>query len=147
MDENNISYQILSPTSPGLQFLKYKNKKEIIKKAQEVNDYMYSKIKDYPNRFKVFAVLPIGYSEEASVELDRCAKKLGMVGALVNGNTIIYKNNKPLALFYDTPDYNILWKKFVELDVPLYIHPAVYPSIDEIVPDKNLNPFTKNILY
>jgi 2,3-dihydroxybenzoate decarboxylase len=37
----------------------------------------------------------------------------------------------------------VLWKKFVELDVPLYIHPTVYASTDTLVPDKNLDSFYK----
>jgi len=141
MNENNVSYQIIAPTAAGLQYLKNSTEEEQIKKAKEVNDYMYNKIKEYPKRFKAFAVLPMGSPKAAAKELERCIKELGMVGSLVNGCHISYKNSKPIALFYDTPEYDILWKKFVELDVPLYIHPTVYPSTDNIIPDIALNDF------
>lgn len=128
MDENNVICQIISVTAVGIQGLKYVSNKYPITKSIEVNNYIYSQIKDYPNRFKSFAVLPMTHPKEAAKELERCVKKLNMVGALINGNQIIFKNGKQQVLFYDTPDYDVLWKKFVELDVPLYIHPTVYTS-------------------
>ena len=141
MNKNNVSVQVISPTAQGLQYLKYKTQEEQIKKAMEVNDYMYNQIRYYPTRFKAFAVLPMGSPKAAAKELERCIKEYGMVGALVNGSHITYKNNKPKALFYDTPEYDVLWKKFIELDVPLYIHPTIFPSIDSNVPDKDLDEF------
>lgn len=130
MDKNNVIIQVLSPTAPGLENLKIKTIEGQVKKAIEVNNYLYNKIKNKPTKFKGFASLPMRDPLKASLELDRCIKELGMVGALVNGPDIIYKNNKKEMLFYDTPEYDILWKKFEELDVPLYIHPAVYESLD-----------------
>jgi 2,3-dihydroxybenzoate decarboxylase len=89
---------------------------------------MYKQTQKNPTRFKAFAVLPMRDPKEAAKELERCVKELKMVGALVNGNDISYSKNYKDgdALFYTTLDYDILWKKFVELDVPLYIHPTVY---------------------
>ena len=142
MDKNNVIIQVLSPTAPGLENLKVKTIEVQVKKAIELNNYLYNKIKNKPSKFKAFASLPMRDPLQASNELDRCIKELGMVGALVNGHDIRYKNNKKEILFYDTPEYDILWKKFEELDVPLYIHPTVYESLD-IHEDKSLIHFYK----
>lgn len=128
MKKNNVICQVLSPTASGLQGLKWVSDEFPIEKSREVNNYMFSKIKENPTHFKAFATLPMMYPKEAVKELERSVKDLNMVGALVNGNTIIYKDGKAEVLFYDTPEYDILWAKFVELDVPLYIHPTVYTS-------------------
>jgi 2,3-dihydroxybenzoate decarboxylase len=141
MKENNVIYQVISPTASGIQNLHYYE--DQVKKAEEVNNYMYDKIKDYPNNFKAFATLPMQDPEKAALELERCVKELGFVGALVNGNDVKYNSDgtKNVLLFYDTPDYDILWAKFVELDVPLYIHPRVYPSLNTTQPDPLLQDF------
>lgn len=148
MKENNISIQVLSSIPGGLQNLVVKTKEGQVKKAIEVNDYMYNKIKDYPKSFKAFAALPMRDPKEAAIELERCVKKLGMVGALVNGTDVLYVKDKigkekSIMLYYDTPEYDVLWKKFEELDVPLYMHPTVFMSLNEDLPDNNLLGFYK----
>jgi len=146
MNKNNIIFQILSFTASGIQGLKSRSVKTQIIKAQNANNYLYKQIKEYPDRFKAFATLPMQSPKAAVIELERCIKDLGMVGVLLNGNDIIYnKDNKSInkMLFYDTPNYDIFWKKLVELDVPLYIHPSVYGSPSESVPDKYLLKFYK----
>jgi hypothetical protein len=56
---------------------------------------------------------------EAPVELERCIKQLGFVGALVNNHTN--------GTFYDDEKCWPVFEKAVELDVPIYIHPS-FPS-------------------
>jgi predicted TIM-barrel fold metal-dependent hydrolase len=135
MRDNNIIMQIISPTAPGLQRFTGKTKKSQVLQAQFVNNYMYNKIKGKSN-FAAFATLPMRDPKAACVELERCVKELGMVGALVNGNDF-YKGR---VLFYDTAEYDPLWAKFVELDVPLYLHPLVYGTVDG-TPDNHLANF------
>jgi 2,3-dihydroxybenzoate decarboxylase len=124
MNENNISVQVISPSTPGIENVKSKNQ---ISKAKEVNDYMFQRVKNNTDRFKIFATLPMSHPKESAEELERCVKKMNMVGALVNSNDFDSKGN---ALYYDTKEYDILWAKFVELDVPLYLHPRTYPTIE-----------------
>jgi len=145
MDENNVIYQIISPTASGIQNLNNKSNEYQIKKAVEINDYMHSKIRDHTNRFKAFCSLPMRSPKAAAKELERCVKNLGMLGALVNGNDNIYNNGSKNAeaLYYDTPDYDVLWAMFEKLDVPLYIHPTIYPSVDVLQPDEALQAFYK----
>lgn len=141
MEENNIVVQVISPTASGLQNLRDRNVKGQVQKATDVNNYMYHQIKNYPKQFKAFCTLPMRDPFSSVKELKRCVNELGMVGALVNGIDIVYK--EPISstypnrfpLFYDTKNYDILWKTFEELDVPLYIHPTVYNSVNTNYPD------------
>ena len=82
------------------------------------NDDLAAKIKESKadKRFAGFAILPMGYPEAAAAELERTVKKLGFVGALVD--------NKYGDQFYDGDEYDVLWKKAEELDVPIYLHPS-----------------------
>jgi predicted TIM-barrel fold metal-dependent hydrolase len=60
----------------------------------------------------------------AATELHRCIRELNFLGALVDGHA---RNN----LFYDGPEYDVLWSAFQELDVPIYLHPT-YPQISQV---------------
>ncbi|CAO1633510.1 unnamed protein product [Parajaminaea phylloscopi] len=85
------------------------------------NDELAAAVAKHPTRFAAFAQLPMGDATAARDELQRCVRELGFVGALVdnhcNGN------------FYDTTEYDVLWDRAVQLDVPVYLHPA-WPSDD-----------------
>ena len=83
------------------------------------NDELAKACKDESKRFAAFAMLPMLEPGEASVELERCIKQLGFVGALVNNHTD--------GTFYDDEKYWPVFEKAVELDVPIYIHPS-FPS-------------------
>jgi 2,3-dihydroxybenzoate decarboxylase len=137
MKENNVICQIISPTATGLQNFNLNSIKEQAAKAVEINNYMYNKIADYPDKLRAFATLPMRYPKEAAKELDRCVKKLHMLGALVNGADVFNKK----SIFYDTPEYDVLWKKAVELDVPIYFHPAVYTTVNDEINDPNIIDF------
>ncbi|GKU09680.1 unnamed protein product, partial [Fusarium langsethiae] len=110
MDENNVAIQVLSHT-PG-NFLSA----ETVKAS---NDELAATVKAKPSRFAGFAALTMGDPNAATYELERCIKEHGFVGALID--------NHSDGNFYDGREYDILWTKAVELDVPIYIHPA-WPS-------------------
>ncbi|KAH8552558.1 putative 2-amino-3-carboxymuconate-6-semialdehyde decarboxylase [Umbelopsis sp. PMI_123] len=78
--------------------------------CQKTNDQLPKAVKLYPSRFAGFAVLPM--------------KEQGFVGALAP--------NHADGVFYDGEDYNILFDKFQELNVPIYIHPT-NPSDDSLL--------------
>lgn len=84
------------------------------------NDELASRIKAHSNRFAAFSVLPIADGQASAIELERSVRELGYVGALVdnhvNGN------------FFDGPEYEALWQKAEELDVPIYLHPTLTPQ-------------------
>lgn len=119
MDRNGIDYVILSQTGPGVQVVE--DVKEAVARAQENNNFLAGRIKQYPDRFGGFATLPMQDPVAAAEELERCVKELGFKGALVNGHTN--------GVYYDAPQYDVFWKKLEELEVPFYLHP--FNSYDE----------------
>ncbi|KAG4261762.1 hypothetical protein FPRO03_11231 [Fusarium proliferatum] len=113
MDENNVAIQVLSHTPAN-----FLTTETII----ACNDELAAAVRANKSRFAGFACLPMGDPMAATHELERCIKEHGFVGALID--------NHSNGNFYDGPEYDILWAKAVELDVPIYIHPA-WPSEKE----------------
>ena len=70
-------------------------------------------------RFAAFAVLPCSNAAESARELKRTVSSLGFVGALIDNHA----NGK----YFDSAEYDVLWAKACELDVPIYLHPT-WPS-------------------
>ncbi|KAF2101235.1 amidohydrolase-like protein 2 [Rhizodiscina lignyota] len=120
-DANGIGYTIVSLTVPGIQGIYDKAQAE--EHATYVNNYMAEHIKNHRNKLGAFACLSMHDPAQAASELRRCVTELGFHGALVND----FQHSGPNGdkyLFYDQPAYDVFWKACVELDVPLYIHPA-----------------------
>ncbi|KAF5552603.1 5-carboxyvanillate decarboxylase [Fusarium mexicanum] len=113
MDENNIAIQVLSHTPTN-----FVTAETII----ACNDELVAAVRANKSRFAGFACLPMGDPVAATNELERCIKEHSFVGALVDNH---FNGN-----FYDGREYDIVWAKAVELDVPIYIHPA-WPSQKE----------------
>ena len=72
--------------------------------AEEFNAYM-------PDRLSAFPFLPLGSPEEASEELERCAR-LGHRGAIVN----------PSEMELRDPAWDRLWQTATDVDLPLSFH-------------------------
>lgn len=72
-----------------------------------------------PARFAAFAVLPCSDAAGSADELERTVSSLGFVGALIDNHV----NGK----HFDSAEYDVLWAKACELDVPIYLHPT-WPS-------------------
>lgn len=117
MDAAGISVQVLSNTGPGPDIVPGPDGVHL---AQATNDYLAAAAARYPDRFKGFAVLPMCDPDAAAVELERCVKQLGFVGANINGTT--------QDRFLDHPSYAVLLAAAAQLDVPLYLHPHVAPE-------------------
>ncbi len=116
MDDTGITVQVLSAAGAGPDLLLGADG---IALAREMNDYLAETCAKHPTRFKGFAALPLQTGEACGDELVRCVKKLGFVGALINGTTE--------GRFLDYPSYDSLLAAAVELDVPIYIHPHIPP--------------------
>jgi predicted TIM-barrel fold metal-dependent hydrolase len=106
MEKGKVSLQVVSH-APGTMSAK---------QCQGANDQLAAGIKKNPDRFAGFAVLPMADPEECAKELERAVKQHGFVGALVD----CHVNGK----YYDGEEYDVMWSKFQELDVPCYIHPT-----------------------
>jgi len=113
MDETGIDVQVLSLTSPSLHNLG----RESINLAIQTNDYVAEIVKKTPDRFQGFAALPMFASKEATKELERSVKNLGLKGAMLCGRT----REKNL----DHKDFWELFECSEALGVPLFIHPQI----------------------
>jgi predicted TIM-barrel fold metal-dependent hydrolase len=113
MDETGIDVQVLSLTSPSLHNLG----SESINLAIQTNDYVSEIVKKTPGRFQGFAALPMFAPKEATKELERCIKNLGLKGAMLCGRTR-EKNS-------DHKDFWELFECAEALGVPLFIHPQI----------------------
>lgn len=86
-----------------------------------INDELYTVVRAHPNRFSGFATLPMSNPRAAADEFKRAIQDLGFVGALVDTHTE--------GVFYDGPEWDVVWQTAQDLDVPFYIHPC-YASED-----------------
>lgn len=106
LDKGGVSLQVVSllPSTEPLNI------------CQQANAQLAEAVKDSNGRLAGFAALPMGQPDEATMELERCVKDLGFLGAHVP--------NHANGVFYDGPAYRPFWHKAQELDVPIYIHPC-----------------------
>jgi predicted TIM-barrel fold metal-dependent hydrolase len=120
MDDAGVDYAVLSVTSPGAEQFEIEVGKKV---ARESNDILAEVMKKYPDRFGGFASLAPKDPEWSAQELERCVKELGFCGWNTHSN---YGDS-----FIDEERYWPLLAKAQELDVPIYLHPAV-PMIPEL---------------
>ncbi|HMC85698.1 MAG TPA: amidohydrolase family protein [Chitinophagaceae bacterium] len=113
MDETGIDVQVLSLTSPSLHNLG----SESIILATQTNDYVAEIVKKTPDRFQGLAALPMFAPKEATKELERSVKNLGLKGAMLCGRT----REKNL----DHKDFWELFECAEAIGVPLFIHPQI----------------------
>jgi predicted TIM-barrel fold metal-dependent hydrolase len=87
--------------------------------AKRINDELAEAIHWRPDRFRGFATLGMKQPDEAALELERCVKELGFVGAMVDGTVE--------SEFLDHPKFIPVFQAAQRLDVPIYLHPAIAP--------------------
>jgi predicted TIM-barrel fold metal-dependent hydrolase len=117
MDEAGIDVQILSFTGFGLYEMDFSLAADI---AQDANAEITRAMTAFPERFGGFATLPMQDPEQAAQELDRCVRRLGFVGAMVDGMVD--------GVFLDDARFLPVFQMAASLDVPIYLHPAPPPA-------------------
>ncbi|KAM3518676.1 hypothetical protein NHJ13051_008030 [Beauveria bassiana] len=120
MDEGGVAVQVLSFGSP-INTTHFEPS-AALKMAQQINDRLKAAVDKNPTRFKALAELPAHSPREAALELRRCVKELGFVGAMIAGSI------EGTGKFLDRPEFQVLLSEFEELDVPLYLHPGITPE-------------------
>ncbi|KAE8149779.1 amidohydrolase 2 [Aspergillus avenaceus] len=120
-DAHGIGYTVVSHTVPGIQGIRDRSEAE--SHARTVNDYISNEIRNHRDRLGAFAALSMHDPKQAGEELRRCVTEHGFHGALLNDVQHAGADGETY-LFYDQPEYDAFWKVCVELDVPVYIHPA-----------------------
>jgi len=134
MDQDGIDFQVLSP-SP-LTYFHHIEAAQAIAFCRRHNDACAELVRAYPERLAGLAALPMQDPAAACDELQRAVTELGLLGAATG-------TEFGAALHSETLDP--LYAKFVELDVPLFLHPA--PSgIDGPAGDPNLKRFDLDVV-
>ncbi|KAK4942595.1 hypothetical protein LTR10_017724 [Elasticomyces elasticus] len=110
MDRGKIALQVISHCAAD------RPSPEVCQAGNDQLADEMSKSEETRSRFAGFAVLPMAHPEAAAEELERTVNKHGFVGALVD--------NKAGDKFYDGDNYDVLWQKLQDLDVPIYLHPS-----------------------
>jgi len=129
MDACGIDLSVLVPlpwleTTPAV----HASPKLCAQAAQLFNDELANIVSKRADRFMGVALLPTTNPEIMVAEFERSVRILKLVGGFfVVGPTV-----KPP----DHPDYEPLYKKAVELDVPLWIHPSRPPDYPDYVGEK-----------
>lgn len=118
MDASGITMQVLSVTAPGGDIIEGE---DAIHYAKDYNSAIAKIVDAHKYRFAAFAVLPMKAPEAAADELERAVKSLGFVGTMINGTT----NDK----FLDDKQFASILSKAEALDVPIYIHPNLPPTV------------------
>ena len=113
MDALGVDYQVISPNP--ITYFHFIEANAAINYCKLHNDTMASVISNHTNRLGGFASLPMQDPEAASKELERCITELGFLGAYIGTDFPLGLGSTEMDIFYNT---------CVELDVPLFIHPA-----------------------
>src|SRR6185437_3453189 len=114
MDAAGIDVSVLSVVTPATQALPAA---DAVALARDANDEATDAVRAHPARFRALATLPTSDPRAAAEELERCATRLGHVGAMVHGRT----GARPL----DDPAYDDLFATAARLRQPVFIHPQV----------------------
>lgn len=114
MDEAGIDFAYLSQTSPGVEAL---DPAVGTKVAENANDLLAEAIAKHPDRFGGWACLAPKDVDHSVKELERCVKDLGFKGWNTQSN---FGDS-----YLDDPKYWPILEKVEELDVPVYLHPAI----------------------
>lgn len=125
MDEMGVAMQVVSLASPGVQVFEAERATTL---ARSANDQLAGAVRAHPTRFAGLAAIAPQAPLEATQELERAVKELGLKGVLINSHT--------KGEYLDEEKFRPILAKVEELGVPLYIHPRT-PS------PQMLEPFTK----
>lgn len=112
-DQLGIDLQILSPNP--ITYFHHIESDIAVGFCQWHNNEMASIVAGHPDRFGGFAQLPMQDLDAAVTEFRRAIDDLGLVGAYIGTD---------FGTTFDDPALDALWETAVDLDVPVFIHPA-----------------------
>jgi predicted TIM-barrel fold metal-dependent hydrolase len=113
MDASGIRMTALSINDPGPEWFGA----EGVRIARLCNDFIAAVVARHPDRFFGLCVLPLQDVGASVAELDRCIRQLGMRGWLLYTNLA--------GRFPDEPEFQPVFARAVELDIPVLLHPAL----------------------
>ena len=113
MDDGGIRVQALSPNPlTYLHFIDPPNARDYCRRH---NDDLAEVVRRHPDRFVGFASLPMQDVDGAIEELQRSVRDLGLLGGYIGTDFGLHLDDARLDPFY---------RACVDLDVPLFFHPA-----------------------
>jgi aminocarboxymuconate-semialdehyde decarboxylase len=122
LDEFDDLRQIISLANPPLELIATPAQSPEL--ARLANDTLADVCRSHPDRFPSFvASLPMNNIEASLTEIDRAITQLGACGIQVFTNVA----GKPLSEL----EYRPIFRKMVELDLPVFVHPMRGPQFSE----------------
>jgi aminocarboxymuconate-semialdehyde decarboxylase len=127
MDRAGIDFQVVSPNP--LTYFHFIDAAAATAFCRRQNDVLATLVQRHPTRLAGLAALPMQSPAASVVELRRAVHDLGLLGAYVGTE---------FGLPLDSPELEPLYREFVALDVPLFLHPApagidgpkAFPAVD-----------------
>lgn len=114
MEALGIDRTILSLATP---FIDYRLEPGLAVKAARIfNDGLAAVVTPNKKRLGGWAFLPMQDPEAAAAELKRCVRDFGFVGGHIASNVN--------GVYLHNPAFRAIFEAAVELDVPLFVHPA-----------------------
>ena len=127
MDLYGDYVQVLTLCSPPIEALG--TPQETPDLARLANDGMADLVEKYPGRFPGFvASVPMNNLDAALNEIDRAITELGATGIQIFSNV----NERPL----DEPEFQPLFARMAELNLPIWLHPARSPNFPDYQTEK-----------
>jgi len=124
MDKYGIDLQVLTPSGLLETIVPvYTDPKLAARAARVYNDAIAKFVAQSPKRFCGVAILPTTNPEIMMAEFERAINELGFVGTLIHVGPEL---KRP-----DHKDYEPLYRKSAEVDVPIWIHPYRTESYPE----------------
>jgi 5-carboxyvanillate decarboxylase len=112
MDASGIDMALLLLTAPGVQVFDAATGTAL---AASTNDQLAEAIRKYPTRYAGLGAIAPQDPPAAAKELERCMKKLGLKGAVINSHTE--------GEYLDDPKFWEILEAAEALNAPIYIHP------------------------
>ncbi|MDT7803906.1 MAG: 6-methylsalicylate decarboxylase [Actinomycetota bacterium] len=116
MDEAGIATGVPSISAPGVHFGDGAAARDL---AREVNDFQAELVRDTPDRFGHFAVLPLPDFDGAVAEAVRALDELHADGVVLLSNAHGH--------YLGHPAYEPLWTELAARDAVVFVHPAEPP--------------------
>lgn len=129
MDKLNIKQSVISITSPGTH-LKFDDFELARQVTRETNDEIAEVCRQYPDRFKFFASLPLPDVDGSLEEIDRVLKLDGCVGFALMTNAQGY--------YLGDSRFDPVMQRLNEHKAIIFMHPTQCRSVDHPEGDKPL---------
>jgi aminocarboxymuconate-semialdehyde decarboxylase len=120
MDALGVEHTVISLATPLINYAV--DGATATKASRLCNDGLAEVVAGHPERFSAWAFLAIQDPVAAAAELRRCVKEHGVVGGHIASNV--------QGKYLDAEEFRPIFDAAVELDVPLFVHPADPPGKD-----------------